>query len=406
MLRLPNGQAFMTRPFRRRILYIPGYDPLPPRRYRETFRSEGATQAMLSGYRLQMGPRGDATDFGWGVRGDFPEGRSECDFEVLVWSDIVQGSMGHGILATYGQMLRTAAIYLGSGALWRMTRLRRGPVLAALYPVAVLLAQLLLALALGGIAGGLLASLTGLGLWVSLPVAGVLAWALLRLFRRADSRFMAWYLMHDFAFIASGAGAWPPALDRRLDQFAARLGQVLRQDWDEILVVGHSTGACLAVSAVARAMKDAPKDARLSLLTLGQVVPMMSFLPRARGLRRDLRLLSINRQVDWVDVSAPGDPCCFGLCDPVAVSGVRPPQAHQPLILSAAFSRSLSRARLQALRGRWLRIHFQYLCAFDRPQGYDYFAITAGPLPLARRYRDRSHSPGRIDRPVSPWTTT
>lgn len=45
----------MTRPFRRRILYIPGYDPIPPRRYRELYRREGAEQARISGYRLELG---------------------------------------------------------------------------------------------------------------------------------------------------------------------------------------------------------------------------------------------------------------------------------------------------------------------------------------------------------------
>ena len=35
---------------RRRVLYIPGYDPIPPRRYRELFKREGAKQAQFSGY--------------------------------------------------------------------------------------------------------------------------------------------------------------------------------------------------------------------------------------------------------------------------------------------------------------------------------------------------------------------
>ena len=36
--------------FRRRVFYIPGYDPFHPRRYRELYRSEGAQQAGISGY--------------------------------------------------------------------------------------------------------------------------------------------------------------------------------------------------------------------------------------------------------------------------------------------------------------------------------------------------------------------
>src|SRR5690606_19507335 len=94
--------------------------------------------------------------------------RVEAEIEVLVWSDVVAASMGRSIAATYGQLARTAWIYIASGALAAMMRLRRGPVLAALYPVAVLLGQALLALAaaaaLGWLAARLLPWWLGLGL--------------------------------------------------------------------------------------------------------------------------------------------------------------------------------------------------------------------------------------------------
>ena len=35
-----------AKPFRRRVFYIPGYDPFHPRRYRELYRKEGADQEM------------------------------------------------------------------------------------------------------------------------------------------------------------------------------------------------------------------------------------------------------------------------------------------------------------------------------------------------------------------------
>jgi len=110
--------------------------------------------------------------------------------------------------------------------------------------------------------------------------------------------------------------------------------------------------------------------------------------------------------VPWVDVSAPGDGCSFALCDPPAVTGVAPPGARWPLVLSAAFSRTLSPAARARMRWRFFRRHFQYLCAFDRlplgdPSAYDYFAVTAGPRTLWQRFGGRRPSPGRIARVVS-----
>ncbi|WP_134726154.1 hypothetical protein [Paracoccus luteus] len=402
----------MTRPFRRRVLYIPGYDPIPPRRYRELYRREGAAQAAIAGYRLDFGPRRDRTGFGWGVSGDFPGGAAQTDIEVLVWADVVQGSMGRSIAATYGQLVRTAWAYVASGALFRLMRLRRGPVIAALYPIAVLIAQLAVAMAVGALAGWIAArALSAAGLpgpgpaLAALALAAAVTAAGLILFRRMDGRFFAYYLMHDYAFTARDGGAYPPELAARITRFADRVAEVLADDWDEVLVVGHSSGAYLAVSVLAELIASgrADCDGRLALLTLGHVVPMASFLPRAGRLRSDLRYLSARAELDWVDVTAPGDPCCFGLCDPVAVSGVEPPGRRHPLVLSAAFRQTLSPDRRRTLRGRWFRLHFQYLCAFDRPERYDYFAITAGPQRLGARFAGRGHSPGRITRAVNDW---
>ena len=62
-----------------------------------------------------------------------------------------------------------------------------------------------------------------------------------------------------------------------------------REDVDEVLVVGHSTGAQLAVSALARVPeRRVSAGPALGLLTLGQSIPMISLLPEADALRDDL----------------------------------------------------------------------------------------------------------------------
>lgn len=116
--------------------------------------------------------------------------------------------MGQSIAATYGQLCRTAWTYIGSGALFRLMRLRRGPVIAALYPVVVLLAQLAVALLAGAALGWLVGWLTG-AIWLALPVVLAVTWGGLHLWRRLDGRIFAWYLMHDYAFTAQGGGAYP-----------------------------------------------------------------------------------------------------------------------------------------------------------------------------------------------------
>jgi hypothetical protein len=247
------------------------------------------------------------------------------------------------------------------------------------------------------------------GHMISLIAGLVLFGAVLDWFRKKDNRFFVYYLMHDYAFSARWRGANPPALEDRMAEFATTISDAMADDVDEVLIVGHSSGAHLAVSILAdlfragRVPKDGPS---IGFLSLGQVVPMMSFLPKAYKLRADLAYLSVQDGITWIDVTAPGDGCAFALCDPVAVSCEVIDDKKWPLVVSAAFTQSLQPETWQALRWRFFRLHFQYLCAFDRPKDYDYFQITVGPITLADRYRDRAPSRSRIDVTASKYTST
>lgn len=386
---------------------------MPARRYRELYRREGLKQAAISGYSIGQKPWDGAGT--WKVRAKVGEDLTEARIEVLTWSDIVQQSMRGGVWSTYTALARTAWIYLSTGTFQRLTWLRKGPVIAALYPIGALILQLVFAVLLARFVGGQIAGAVGwitglswLGTLVGLAVALPLIWVTLEWFRKIDARVFAHYLMRDYAFVVQHQGAWPPELDARMAVFGDKIAAALRENVDEVLVVGHSSGAQIAVSVLADLVRagavrdDGPE---LSLLTLGQAIPMQSFLPQAAKLRADLEVLSVTNALAWVDVSAPGDGCAFALCDPVAVSGVSAPDSHQPLVLSAAFSDTLAPATWGALRWRFFRLHFQYLCAFDRPGEYDYFAITAGPMTLDSRFRGRLPSKSRIDVAASPHTS-
>ena len=417
--------ALSTPVSRRRVFYIPGYDPIHPRRYRELYRTESAAQAEISGYGISLSARQGGARYGWNVKGLIDGVHVDASVDVLVWSDIVRDSMKTSIPATYAQLLRTAWVYIGSGALWRLMRLRKGPVIAALYPVGMLLGQFMIACALAllmvrGINAVLVPFIGTFGGIVSGGAAAAVFVWLMRWFKAKDAKFFAYYLMHDYAYGAATRGANSPALEARIAEFGTAISDALASDVDEVLVVGHSSGAHLGVSVLADVIRaghvpsqnlaqgisgqNPARRPALAFLTLGQVVPMVSFLPDAYRLRADLAFLSVQDALTWVDVTAPGDGCAFALCDPVAVTGVVPANKRWPLVFSAAFTKSLSPARWKAVRWRFFRLHFQYMCAFDRPRDYDYFQITAGPKTLAARYADRPASRSRIETPVNKFT--
>ena len=184
---------------KRQMFYIPGYDPVPPRRYRELYRKEGAEQAEISGYRFEMKPKArDVEVFGWGAETEIDGQKTHTQIQIMFWADIVQSSMDQNIPRTYLLLLRTAWEYIGTGALFGLMKLRIGPILAALYPVAMLLLQLLVACLLAWAAYYLsnryLHWVPGL-IAVPFIVGGFLWW-----FKRKDAHLFAYYLMHAFYY--------------------------------------------------------------------------------------------------------------------------------------------------------------------------------------------------------------
>lgn len=84
--------------------------------------------------------------------------------------------------------------------------------------------------------------------------AGV-GYVVLRWFAKRDHLY-AWYLMKDYAFSSSLRGAYPAEQETRMAEFADRIAAVLETDVDEVLVVGHSSGAYLAVSILADLIRE------------------------------------------------------------------------------------------------------------------------------------------------------
>ena len=200
----------------RRVFYIPGYDPFHPRRYRELYRTESTMQADISGYEIGQTAKQGKGPYGWHVDATIDGQRVETEIEVLYWADLVKTSMNMGIAATYAVLARTAWAYIGSGALWRLMRLRKGPVIAALYPVGFLLLQAfiawLVAYSIAQAAQLIVPNTFGLILGWGVGVAG--AYGILEIFRRYDNKFFAYYLMHDYAYSARTKGANPPRIRR------------------------------------------------------------------------------------------------------------------------------------------------------------------------------------------------
>ena len=115
-------------------------------------------------------------------------------------------------------------------------KLRKGPVMNALYPVGFLIAQLGFAI--------LCAAVLSSYFWSVNSLFGMISWGISRLilalFQKYDGKIFAHYLMQNYAHTARHGDAYDPDLSTRLDAFGHSIEQALRDGYNELLVVGHS----------------------------------------------------------------------------------------------------------------------------------------------------------------------
>jgi hypothetical protein len=100
--------------------------------------------------------------------------------------------------------------------------------------------------------------------------------------------------MHDYTYSANTRGANPPEFKVLIAIFQSEIAAALDSDVDEVLVVGHFSGAQLGVSILSGLIPSdgvSVHEPKLSFLSLKQVVPIVSLLPKAYRLRADLQFL-------------------------------------------------------------------------------------------------------------------
>ena len=284
---------------------------------------------------------------------------------------------------------------LATGVLSRVWRIAPSAFWLAMFPLIVCV----LSLVAGVIVIGGLVSVTGLLSNVSALAVGLLLGALVW---RATARWIdCEWMLRLIAFVRQQAIGELPALDARLDEMAARLVEAvearMRQPGaaalKEIMVLGYSSGSIMAASVLARAMpkladvvdsRRTNKGTTLSLVTLGQCIPIASEWPGARRFRNELDLLAESPMLTWHDYSASSDRAAFWKTTPWPQPALL--KGHQA---SPPFKAAAGAVQFAAMRRDRREMHLQYLRpAHGRGDAgsYDFFMLACGPQTLAERH--------------------
>ena len=190
-------------------------------------------------------------------------------------------------------------------------------------------------------------------------------------------RWGVFWLLRTYRFVAGLESGLPEAMQARIDAFATHiLAESTTHQVDEVILVGHSVGSILAIEVLAAMQRQSPASPLpIKLLTLGQCMPLLGFLPQAHTFRHALQQVA----VPWVDYTAVADPLAYsnfgaaGLLPQAVVAQGYPVQRYMRPF------RMFSASAYRKLRRNKLRLHFQYLMASELETDYDYFHLTAGP---------------------------
>ena len=322
--------------------------------------------------------------------------RTETQYEMLCWHDIVHRDLSRSWLLRLPLLLAAMVQALRDGVIVKVFRIDWQFGLMMLYPWAALFALLLGAFGIGYAAAALFDLVLPSGLPLRIVLAVAVAALLLRVADPAIRRVFLYLMLDAWVFNWQHATGRRQDFEARLDRFCDRVIAAIRSsDADEVLIVGHSTGSVMAAQLAARVLAQAPElgsgKPALALVTIGGELPLSATVRKAEPLRRDIARLAGATNLRWVDYQAPQDPLNAHGFDPVRDLsldlGGRP--RTNPIVRSPRFRDLLSPATYKRIRYNFFRVHFQFLMANEAPGEYDFFTITCGPVTL----RDRGADP-------------
>lgn len=381
----PRTAAAPTIVRRRRVYLFGGYEHVPAAiQYRRLVRELGRAAATWS-MRAEAGPptisRG-GTVHGWTIRSRGPNWQVETDFRYCAWDDLIATDFARPDWKAVPLGIAALLDVLVTGTAFRYFRHNWRYGLFYAYPLAIVA----LAVAFAWLAAGIPQEM-GVALpWMArLPLALAVFWLVLRW---PGDRLLARYMLNDWTFAVGVARGWRRDYRDRIatlaDELAAGIGDAQA---DEVVIVGHSLGAVLAIESLAGALARRPglvaAAPPLSLMTVGSSLLKVGLHPSARGLRAAVRAVLETPGLAWLDCTSLVDVLNFYRCDPDRALGLG--VGRSPVLRTVKMRAMLAEASYARFKRNFLRLHRQFVMGNERRYHYDFFMACCGPMPMAGR---------------------
>ena len=345
----------------RRIYLLPGFDPRSPNHSLRMLNDQLQHQGL--GLRLRLQQQ-SPIHRRWHLVNQ--EGRLQgIEVVLLQWDDLVRQLWPrHGITLLWSGFWLYAR-YLLSGTLLVYLRGCTRAGLTFLWPLIYCLVWGV-AIALVPLALMALAWPAGVIVLLSAIATAGLSW---RAAAEAERRRLSW-LFRIIHFTDDFARGHDGGLMKRLEEHQCLIKTIeVENPAEQISVVGHSCGSFVAVMLAARLKRSSQSNyllSKLHLLTLGQNVSQLAWLPQASNLVDDVATLASSPAVPWRDVNSKDDWLCFAGTNPLDVAGVPRPHSNYPDTLLIPLKHRKGITSTWGLLNKQFSLHFLYLHAVPR----------------------------------------
>lgn len=375
---------------RRAVFFIGGYDPKTPEAFFKRLRKEISRFDTLWGTQSVVLPVAENPDSEIGramiETGCEGEGwKTTTEFNFLALDSIVMADFSRPLavrlwkyLVAFGDFVVSGPAFQFFARAWRFG-------LYFLYPFLTLVL-----FALAGIgAAGLLSP--WLGLFSPLAGIGVFALALALLGKKWPIN----HLMDLWSFSLNFMRGRRPDAEALMQHFAQAIVQRVGEGrYDEVILIGHSTGGMLMLDVAARCIAlDSGFSTRarhVSILTLGSTALKAGYHPAAQNFRDGVQRLTDDGKLEWVEVQCLTDVINFYKTDPVSEMKLRrAPGRVFPIVRTVRIRDMLQPETYKRVKRNLFRVHYQYVFGNTKPYWYDFFQVCCGPISLVKRAKNQ-----------------
>ena len=361
---------------KRLVFHVGGYDPIAPqsgahrrfvreiRRFELTWSAKALVDALHDGV--------DETK--WQVITSGPNWHVETDFHLIRWDDVIEEFSRRRIWQRIPQGLIAFLDFVTAGALWGYLRTNWYYAIFFLYPFVMFGVLIATAYFVGVHALHANETISAVITIYSVLAALVLGfWRWLHLGSLFD----------DWIFSRAYVRQRNPIIEQRLHRIAQEIVSAARgSDVDELLVVGHSLGAVIAVDLLDRALKLDPSLGKsgipVTFLSIGSSILKIGLHRGAERFRAAVEHVAQAPGIFWGDYQARIDIMNFYNTNPMAEMLLSAEQ--EPVVRLVEFSRMLQRDMYRRIRLRSYRLHCQFISGNDKRASYDYFMLVCGPV--------------------------